>query len=141
MAMSGLIGEQEDTARLKLLLSDRVQQGSFCLTFDYRVVGRNVGTLRVLLDNNVYPVWEQSHTRHQSWQTELLTVAWKAEAPEAVSLVFKDRWFQPVYLMLLFYISYMKLQSKYYHFPFFRLCLRLSVATKSGARSGWTMLC
>lgn len=109
MAMSGLIGEQEDTARLKLLLSDRVQQGSFCLTFDYRVVGRNVGTLRVMLDNNVYPVWEQSHTRHQSWQTELLTVAWKAEAPEAVSLVFKDRWYQPVHLMLLFYIAYMKL--------------------------------
>lgn len=85
MAMSGLIGEQEDIAKLKLLLSDRVQQGSFCLTFDYRVVGRDVGTLRVLLDNNAYAVWEQSQSRHQSWQTELLTVAWKEEAPESVS--------------------------------------------------------
>lgn len=90
MSLSGLIGEPEDTAKLRLLLSDRVQQGSFCLTFDYRVVGRNVGTLRVLLDNNAYPVWEQSHSRQQSWQTELLTVAWKAEAPESVSSVLKD---------------------------------------------------
>uniref|UniRef100_A0A8C4IT30 EGF-like-domain, multiple 6 n=1 Tax=Dicentrarchus labrax TaxID=13489 RepID=A0A8C4IT30_DICLA len=84
MAMSGLIGEQEDIAKLKLLLSDRAQQGSFCLTFDYRVVGPNVGTLRVLLDNNAYPVWEQSRSRDQGWQTELLTVAWKEEAPESI---------------------------------------------------------
>lgn len=85
MAMSGLIGEQQDQAKLKLLLGDRVLQGSFCLTFDYRLVGRNVGTLRVLLGNNAYPVWEHSHSRRQSWQTELLTVAWKEEAPESVS--------------------------------------------------------
>lgn len=84
MSMSGLLGEQEDVARLKLLLSDRAQQGSFCLTFDYRVLGRNVGSLRVLLDNNAYPVWEQSHSRNHGWQTELLSVAWKEEAPQSV---------------------------------------------------------
>lgn len=136
MAMSGLIGEQEDTARLKLLLSDRVQQGSFCLTFDYRVVGRNVGTLRVLLDNNVYPVWEQSHTRHQSWQTELLTVAWKAEAPEAVSQMVPTSAFNATILYCLCNCNQNTITSH-----FFRLCLRLSVAKKSGVRSGWTMLC
>ncbi|XP_044221994.1 epidermal growth factor-like protein 6 isoform X3 [Thunnus albacares] len=84
MAMSGLLGEREDVAKLKLLLSDRAQQGSFCLTFDYRVVGHNVGALRVLLDNNAYPVWEQSHSKDQGWQTELLTVAWKEVAPESI---------------------------------------------------------
>uniref|UniRef100_A0A3B4ZWE1 EGF like domain multiple 6 n=1 Tax=Stegastes partitus TaxID=144197 RepID=A0A3B4ZWE1_9TELE len=84
MALSGLLGDQEDVAKLKLLLSDRAQQGSFCLTFDYRVVGHNVGTLRVLLDNNVYPVWEQSQSRDQGWQTELLTVAWREKAPESI---------------------------------------------------------
>ncbi|KAM6978551.1 epidermal growth factor-like protein 6 isoform 3-T3 [Tautogolabrus adspersus] len=84
MTMSGLIGEQEDVAKLKLLLSDRTQQGSFCLTFDYRVVGHNVGTLRVLLDNIAYPVWEQSQSRDQGWQTELLTVTWKEVAPESI---------------------------------------------------------
>ncbi|XP_059198164.1 epidermal growth factor-like protein 6 isoform X2 [Centropristis striata] len=84
MAMSGLLGEPEEVAKLKLLLSDRAQQGSFCLTFDYRVVGQNVGTLRVLLDNNAYPVWEQSQSKDQGWQTELLTVAWKQEAPQSI---------------------------------------------------------
>lgn len=87
MALSALVGEQGDTAKMKLLLSDRAQQGSFCLTFDYRMLGRNVGTLKVLLDSNSYPVWEQSHSRHQSWQTEFLTVVWKQEAPQAVSPV------------------------------------------------------
>lgn len=85
MAVSGLLGQQEDVAKLKLLLSDRTQQGSFCLTFDYRVVGHHVGALRVLLDNNIYPVWEQSHSRAQRWQTEFLTVAWKEKAPQSVS--------------------------------------------------------
>lgn len=82
MALSGLIGGR---AKLKLLLSDRAQYGSFCLTFDYRVVGHDVGSLRVLLDNNAYPVWEQSQSKNQGWQTELLTVAWREEAPQSVS--------------------------------------------------------
>ncbi|XP_017278096.1 epidermal growth factor-like protein 6 isoform X2 [Kryptolebias marmoratus] len=84
MALSGLLGEQEDVAKLKLLLSDQPQQGSFCLTFDYRVVGHNVGALRVLLDNHAYPVWEQNQSKNQSWQTELLTVAWKDESPQSI---------------------------------------------------------
>ncbi|KAM6934220.1 epidermal growth factor-like protein 6 isoform 2-T2 [Xenentodon cancila] len=84
MALSGLQGGEGDVAKLKLLLSDRAQQGSFCLTFDYRVVGRNVGALRVLLDNSAYPVWEQSQSKGQGWQTELLTVAWKEEAPHSI---------------------------------------------------------
>ncbi|XP_049583983.1 epidermal growth factor-like protein 6 isoform X1 [Syngnathus scovelli] len=84
MSMSGLLGKQENVAKLKLLLSDRTTQGSFCLTFSYRVVGHNVGTLKVLLDNNAYPVWEQSRSRNQDWQMELLTVAWKEEAPQSI---------------------------------------------------------
>ncbi|CAN9497699.1 unnamed protein product [Ophioblennius macclurei] len=84
MALSGLLGDRGDVAKLKLLLSDRAQQGSFCLAFDYRVVGHNVGTLRVLLDNNAYPVWEQSQSRDQGWQTDFLTVAWTEEAPESI---------------------------------------------------------
>ncbi|CAG05897.1 unnamed protein product, partial [Tetraodon nigroviridis] len=89
MALSGLVGEPGDTAKMKLLLSDRAQQSSVCLTFDYRMLGQNVGTLKVLLDNNSYPVWEQSQSRHQSWQTEFLTVAWIEEAPQAI--VFEAR--------------------------------------------------
>lgn len=87
MALSGLLGDQDDVAKLKLLLSDQPQQGSFCLTFDYRVLGHNVGSLRVLLDNYAYPVWDQNQSKDQSWQTELLTVAWKDEAPQSVSLI------------------------------------------------------
>lgn len=85
MALSGLVGEKEDVARLKLLLSDRTQQASFCLMFDYRILGQNVGTLKVLLENNAYPVWEQSQSKEEGWQTELLSVAWTEKAPQSVS--------------------------------------------------------
>ncbi|XP_071210588.1 epidermal growth factor-like protein 6 isoform X1 [Salvelinus alpinus] len=84
MAMSGLLGEKQDQARLKLLLSDRAQQGGFCLTFNYRVMGSQVGTLRVLLNNSTELVWLRSRSRGQDWQTELLTVAWKNQAPESI---------------------------------------------------------
>lgn len=85
MALSGLLGGREEVAKLKLLLSDHAQHGSFCLTFDYRVVGHDMGSLRVLLDNNAYPVWEKNQSKNQGWQTEFLTVAWKEEAPQSVN--------------------------------------------------------
>ncbi|XP_034042567.1 epidermal growth factor-like protein 6 isoform X2 [Thalassophryne amazonica] len=84
MAVSGLIGKRADVAKLKLLLSHRTKHGAFCLSFDYRVVGRNVGTLKVLLDNTAYPLWEQSWSAGQGWQTELLTLTWREEVPQSI---------------------------------------------------------
>ncbi|KAJ8378349.1 hypothetical protein AAFF_G00243690 [Aldrovandia affinis] len=84
MAASALVGEAKDLARLRLLLSDRAQKGSFCLTFNYRLVGAQVGSLRVLLDNSRYAVWEQSRRRDSDWHTELITVAWEQEAPQSI---------------------------------------------------------
>ncbi|XP_061091227.1 epidermal growth factor-like protein 6 isoform X1 [Conger conger] len=84
VAVSGLRGKRKDLARLNLLLSDRTQKGGFCLTFNYRLEGRQVGLLRVLLDNTGYPVWEQSRSQNQDWQTELLTVAWEQEPPKLI---------------------------------------------------------
>ncbi|XP_018599028.1 epidermal growth factor-like protein 6 [Scleropages formosus] len=84
MAVSGLLGDSGDLARLKLLLSDRVQQGSFCLTFSYRLKGEEVGTLRALLDDTRYPLWEQSQSLNQDWQTELVTVVWEEKPPHMI---------------------------------------------------------
>lgn len=85
MAVSGSLGETNDVARLKLLLNDRARRArSFCLTFNYRLVGQQVGTLRVLLDNSPAQLWQRRHGRQQEWQTELLTITWDNEAPEAV---------------------------------------------------------
>ena len=85
MSVNGLLGEKKDMARLRLLLSDKTQQGSFCLTFNYRMVNHHVGKLRVLLDNNVHPLWEQSRSRDQTWQPELLSIVWEEEPPKSVS--------------------------------------------------------
>ncbi|KAL2081674.1 hypothetical protein ACEWY4_023527 [Coilia grayii] len=84
MAVSGAVGEKNDVARLKLLLNDRARRGSFCLTFNYHLVGQQVGTLRVLLDNGTNQLWQRRSTRNQKWQTELLTISWDNEAPEAI---------------------------------------------------------
>ncbi|KAL4635732.1 epidermal growth factor-like protein 6 [Arapaima gigas] len=84
MAVSGLLGDSGDLARLKLLLPDRAQRGSFCLTFNCQLQGERVGTLRVLLDNSRYPLWEQSHSLSPNWQPQLLTVAWQGEPPHTI---------------------------------------------------------
>ncbi|KAJ8255734.1 hypothetical protein COCON_G00195980 [Conger conger] len=84
MAVSGLLGEPKDLARLRLLLSDRAQKAGFCLTFNYRLAGRQAGALRVLLDNSRYAVWEQSRSHDPDWHTELLSVAWEQEPPQAI---------------------------------------------------------
>nr|XP_023673240.1 epidermal growth factor-like protein 6 [Paramormyrops kingsleyae] len=81
MAVNGLLEERKHLARLKLLLTDRMQQAGFCLTFSFRVMGDQAGVLRVLLHNNTYPVWEQQASRNQTWQMELLTVAWEENPP------------------------------------------------------------
>ncbi|KAI1885405.1 hypothetical protein AGOR_G00219820 [Albula goreensis] len=84
MAVSGPLGRRRGVARLTLLLTERVQKGSFCLSFRYRLAGRQVGALRVLLDNTGFPVWEQSRTPKPDWQTEFITVAWQHEPPRSV---------------------------------------------------------
>ncbi|XP_036401766.1 epidermal growth factor-like protein 6 isoform X1 [Megalops cyprinoides] len=84
MAVSGIQGTRNDLARLQLLLNDHAQRGGFCLTFNYRLVGQQVGALRVLLDNTGYPVWEQSSSHNQDWQTELITVAWEQKPPQMI---------------------------------------------------------
>ncbi|XP_066562021.1 epidermal growth factor-like protein 6 isoform X2 [Amia ocellicauda] len=84
MAVPGFVGERKDVGRLKLLVSDTTSQKGFCLTFNYRLIGDRVGKLRVLLDNNDYPIWEQSTSRAESWQTELITVSWNDSAPESI---------------------------------------------------------
>ncbi|KAJ8253284.1 hypothetical protein GJAV_G00211130, partial [Gymnothorax javanicus] len=84
MTVTSLQGEPKDMARLRLLLSDRAQKGGFCLTFNYRLVGTEVGALRVLLDNSRYAMWEQTRARDQDWHTEVITVAWEDEPPESI---------------------------------------------------------
>lgn len=84
MAVSGSLGVKNDIARLKLLLNDRARKGPFCLTYNYRLLGAQVGTLRVLLDNRASHLWEKRHVRSKEWQTELLTITWERESPQEV---------------------------------------------------------
>ncbi|XP_023682249.1 epidermal growth factor-like protein 6 isoform X1 [Paramormyrops kingsleyae] len=81
---ASLLGQRKDVARLKLLLNHGAQRAALCLAFNYRLVGEQVGTLRVLLDNSGYPAWEQRSSRGRAWQTELLTVAWEDEPPQSI---------------------------------------------------------
>uniref|UniRef100_A0A8C9QXS3 EGF-like-domain, multiple 6 n=1 Tax=Scleropages formosus TaxID=113540 RepID=A0A8C9QXS3_SCLFO len=83
LAANDFLGNRNGLARLKLLLGEQAQRGTFCLTFTYRVMGEQTGILRVLLDKSSYPMWEQGHSG-QDWQTEVLTVPWEKEAPQLI---------------------------------------------------------
>ncbi|XP_036431437.1 LOW QUALITY PROTEIN: epidermal growth factor-like protein 6 [Colossoma macropomum] len=84
MALSGLVGNRRESARLRLLLTDLVQQGPFCLKFSFRIAGPQVGTLRVMLDHSDHAVWEKAHSRNEDWQTDSVTITWKDRAPEMI---------------------------------------------------------
>ncbi|XP_030643078.1 epidermal growth factor-like protein 6 [Chanos chanos] len=85
MALSGLIGNRKDLARLKLLLPEQARHSSLCLTFNYRLLGQQVGALRVLLENSAQAMWEQRRSRNQDWQTELISITpGEGETPEAI---------------------------------------------------------
>ncbi|TRZ00088.1 hypothetical protein DNTS_004640 [Danionella cerebrum] len=76
-------------AKLKLLLDDQIRQSSFCLSFDYRMMGERPGTLRVKLDTHSQSsstVWErkQRPEQSQSWQHQEISISWREENPEAI---------------------------------------------------------
>lgn len=87
MALYGLIGNRKEQARIKLLLDDYMRQSSFCLQFDYRVLGQQMGVLRVKLDNSPSAVWERRQSHNQDWQSENLTITWTETAPETVRIL------------------------------------------------------
>ncbi|XP_076858070.1 epidermal growth factor-like protein 6 isoform X2 [Brachyhypopomus gauderio] len=82
-AVSGLPGRRGEAARLKLLLTDHMQQGPFCLSFSYRITGRQT-VLRVLQDNSVHAVWEQRRGHRDGWHTETVTITWTDIAPQMI---------------------------------------------------------
>ncbi|XP_052462978.1 epidermal growth factor-like protein 6 isoform X1 [Carassius gibelio] len=84
LALSGPVGNRKEQARMKLLLDDFMRQSSFCLTFDYRIQGQNMGILRVMLDNSAVAVWEKRNPRNQSWQSEKITINWTENTPDAI---------------------------------------------------------
>ncbi|KAK9968907.1 hypothetical protein ABG768_027129 [Culter alburnus] len=84
LALDGPVGNRKEQARIKLLLDDYMRQSTFCLTFDYRIVGQHMGVLRVMLDNSALPIWERRQTHNHSWQSEKITITWTESAPEAI---------------------------------------------------------
>ncbi|XP_051783183.1 epidermal growth factor-like protein 6 isoform X1 [Erpetoichthys calabaricus] len=75
MAVPGFVGERKEVARLRLPLINPVPKNGLCLTFNYRLIGDRIGKLRILVDGNSSPIWEQTRSRDDNWQTELITLA------------------------------------------------------------------
>ncbi|XP_072542812.1 epidermal growth factor-like protein 6 isoform X2 [Salminus brasiliensis] len=84
MALSGLVGNRNEKARLRLLLSDASQQGAFCLKFSFRMAGPQVGSLSVKLDHSDRAVWEKTRSRNGGWQTDSISITWTNRAPESI---------------------------------------------------------
>lgn len=87
MALSGIVGNWREHARLKLLLADRVRRAAFCLRFSYRIAGLQTGSLRVTADSGKAHsvLWERRLGRDEAWHTENVDVTWSDRAPDSVS--------------------------------------------------------
>lgn len=89
MAVGGTAGSRREQARLKLLLTDGVRQGAFCVRFSYRITaGLQTGSLRVMTENTPshHVLWEQRRSLDDGWHTENVDVYWSDRAPESVTL-------------------------------------------------------
>ncbi|XP_059356693.1 epidermal growth factor-like protein 6 isoform X1 [Carassius carassius] len=84
LALEGPVGNRKEQARMNLLLDDYMRQNSFCLKFDYRIQGQNMGVLRVMLDTSAVAVWERRNPVNDSWQSEQITISWTEDTPHAI---------------------------------------------------------
>lgn len=86
MALSGIVGNWREQARLRLLLSDRIRHAPFCVRFSYRAAGSQAGALRVMAVSGkaLAVLWEQRRSQEDGWHTENVGVAWGERAPESV---------------------------------------------------------
>ncbi|XP_063809584.1 epidermal growth factor-like protein 6 [Pseudophryne corroboree] len=62
------VGHKKDIGRLKLPLANLNADTKFCLTFTYQIVGEKVGKLRVYMDDNNNPAWEESKSKDEGWR-------------------------------------------------------------------------
>ncbi|XP_062862107.1 epidermal growth factor-like protein 6 [Trichomycterus rosablanca] len=85
MALSGIVGNWREKARLKLLLTDRVRQGSFCLKFSYQITEQQTGSLRIIMENanSDYVLWETRFSADE-WQSDNIDVVWTGQAPDSI---------------------------------------------------------
>ncbi|XP_077073021.1 epidermal growth factor-like protein 6 isoform X1 [Siphateles boraxobius] len=67
LALEGPVGIRHEVSRIKLLLDDHMRQSSFCLTFDYLILGQQ-NILRVQLDNSESALWERRATHTHNWR-------------------------------------------------------------------------
>eukprot|EP00079_Xenopus_tropicalis_P009638 XP_002933858.2 PREDICTED: epidermal growth factor-like protein 6 isoform X1 [Xenopus tropicalis] len=72
MSVPASASQKKGIGRLKLttLKIDR----KYCLMFIYRLVGERVGKLRVYIDENVAPVWEETRNRNEGWRTAKIEI-------------------------------------------------------------------
>ncbi|KAM9320037.1 epidermal growth factor-like protein 6 [Gastrophryne carolinensis] len=72
MSVPSNTGHKKDNGRLRLPLQNLKADRKFCLTFDYQLSGEKFGKLRVFVDRNNNPLWEEHKSRDKVWRTARL---------------------------------------------------------------------
>ncbi|XP_041438282.1 epidermal growth factor-like protein 6 isoform X1 [Xenopus laevis] len=74
MSVPASASQKKGIGRLKLQLTSLNINRKFCLTFIYRLVGERVGKLRVYIDENITPIWEETRNRDEGWRTAKIEI-------------------------------------------------------------------
>ncbi|OCT92398.1 hypothetical protein XELAEV_18015457mg [Xenopus laevis] len=72
MSVPASTSQKKGIGRLKLKLTKIYYK--YCLMFIYRLVGERVGKLRVYIDENINPIWEETKNRDEGWRTAKIEI-------------------------------------------------------------------
>ncbi|XP_077152835.1 epidermal growth factor-like protein 6 [Ranitomeya variabilis] len=68
LSVPATVGHKKSIARLRLPLTNLRSISKSCLIFTYRLVGEKFGKLRVYINENNDPVWEENRSKEGEWR-------------------------------------------------------------------------
>ncbi|XP_068121412.1 epidermal growth factor-like protein 6 [Hyperolius riggenbachi] len=73
MSVPANVGQKKDIGRLRLPLTYLKADRKICLTFTYQLLGERFGKLRVFVNDNSVPAWED-HSKNEGWRIARLEI-------------------------------------------------------------------
>ncbi|KAM3935479.1 epidermal growth factor-like protein 6 isoform 2-T2 [Leptodactylus fuscus] len=68
LSVPASVGHKKAVGRLRLPFPNLSSSSKSCLIFTYRLVGERFGKLRVYINENKNPVWEESRSKDEGWR-------------------------------------------------------------------------
>ncbi|XP_075706475.1 epidermal growth factor-like protein 6 [Rhinoderma darwinii] len=80
------VGHKKAIGRLRLPITNLRTSNKSCLIFTYRLVGEKFGKLRVYMNENRSPIWEENRSKDEGWRIARVEIA----EPHGSKIIFES---------------------------------------------------